>query len=399
MLFDASLFKATCTRDFYHAAHAAVARPDLMRAPVTACRGVARRPGLLSYPKSLEQPSRPLLGSRSAWLRGPGARSQAPRSASSSAAAATATSPAKGAAPDVRNVRSQPSNPAAAAAVPRSLLPVPGAHPRKAANAPLSVGFAQRLAQKANPTTLYELAPQKTFLAGSFSAAFTCWSAAAWHFLAVLPTIPKEAAWWVPLPYGCETLFMAFMGARFGMMPANMIKSIKVLPASHLTKTSASNNRKPAFQESDVRLEIRVRRAWPIPGLPPKTLIVAPHEVVMKARMYNREPWVSPKEKMLQRQKEEERRKAERQHTMDHLMTSPFRDFYKVWRRFFNAFKNGMTGEGAAPIYIKDTKYKLDITDGYVLDEGQALDRIVRIEEDPRVTELRARLAKKDEYL
>lgn len=43
-------------------------------------------------------------------------------------------------------------------------------------------------------------------------------------------------------------------------------------------------------------------------------------------------------------------------------------------------FRRGVTGEGFAPIEVDGLKFKLDITDAYVLEEGRALDRLVKIE-------------------
>lgn len=107
--------------------------------------------------------------------------------------------------------------------------------------------------------------------------------------------------------------------------------------------------------------------------------------------MYNRKTVPSDYEKMVLKQEEVERRKKEREYEMSHLMTAPFRHAGQVISMLFVAFRRGITGEGFAPITIGDIKYKLDITSAYALEEGRALDRIVRIEEDPAI----ARLASK----
>ena len=69
---------------------------------------------------------------------------------------------------------------------------------------------------------------------------------------------------------------------------------------------------------------------------------------------------------------------------MDNLLTAPFRDAGKGATTVFESIKRGLTGEGFAPIEIKGHKFKLDIINAYALEDGRAMDRIVKIIENER---------------
>ncbi|KAI8966834.1 hypothetical protein F5Y11DRAFT_5557 [Daldinia sp. FL1419] len=250
--------------------------------------------------------------------------------------------------------------------------------PAKTVQPPL-LSFAQKLADKSSPTTLYEAGPQKVFLFSSYTAGVFFIGAAAINIIVNVYSLPEGLHWIVSVGFGAMGLLLAAAGTRFALMPAGMIRSIKVLPARSL-KAPSQAAKANASGNVPVRLEIEVRRSVPIPGLPLRRIQVDPNDVVMKAPLYNRKAPMSEYEKMLQKKQEELRRKQEREYEMNHLMTAPFRHGKQVFGQLFRSFRRGLTGEGFAPIIVNGVKYKLDITAAYVLEEGRALDRIVKIE-------------------
>lgn len=117
----------------------------------------------------------------------------------------------------------------------------------------------------------------------------------------------------------------------------------------------------------------------------------------MKARLYNAPPAGAAAQKTAaERRAEEARRKAARQYELDHIMTAPFRDGARAAGTVMAGIRRGITGEGFAPLIVNGVKYKLDITSAYALDEGRALDRVVRVEEDPSLHRLASRLFKRE---
>ncbi|KAI0850955.1 hypothetical protein F5Y00DRAFT_231257 [Daldinia vernicosa] len=250
--------------------------------------------------------------------------------------------------------------------------------PAKNVPSPL-LSFAQKLADKSSPTILYEAGPQGVFLFSSYTAGLFFIGAAAINIVVNVYNLPEGLHWIVSVGFGMVGLLLAACGTRFALMPAGMIRSIKVLPArSFKTPNTAAKTATP--ESLPVRLEIEARRTVPFPGVPLRRIQVDPNDVVMKAPLYNRKAPPSDYEKMLMKKQEEVRRKQEREYEMNHLMTAPFRHGKQAFSMLFKNFRRGLTGEGFAPITINGVKYKLDITSAYVLEEGRALDRIVKID-------------------
>lgn len=260
-------------------------------------------------------------------------------------------------------------------------VPRPGLGSGTALSRGPSASYANLLSQNKNGTTLYEAAPGRLFLLSAYSAGLLCTGAAVVNlYLNVLNT-PPGVGEWVPYAFGALALALAIFGMHFAFMPANVIRSIRVLPAPSPTSLTA--------RSAPARLEIKVRRLTPIPGFPLKTLEVEPAAVTMKARMYNPRVELSAEDRFSQRQEAEQRKKAERQYEMDHLMSAPFRHGATVMSNVFAGLRKGLTGEGFAPIEIQGKHYRLDISSGYALDDGRALDRVVNIAEDAKVAQLR----------
>ncbi|KAI1807888.1 hypothetical protein F4811DRAFT_503562 [Daldinia bambusicola] len=238
------------------------------------------------------------------------------------------------------------------------------------------LSFAQKLADKPSPTTLYEAAPHGVFLLSSYTAGFFFVGCAAINIILNVYNQPEGLHWIVSVGFGAMGVLLAAAGTRFALMPAGMIRSIKVLPA----KSVKASDSAAAKANLPVRLEIEARRSMPFPGLPLRRIQADPSDVVMKAPLYNRKAPLSEYEKVLLKKQEEARRKQEREYEMNHLMTAPFRHARQAFGLLFKNFRRGLTGEGFAPIYVNGVRYKLDITSAYVLEEGRALDRIVKIE-------------------
>jgi hypothetical protein len=75
--------------------------------------------------------------------------------------------------------------------------------------------------------------------------------------------------------------------------------------------------------------------------------------------------------KRLEREREEERKKS--------IWWRPFRDANKAFSKLFKAMRLVWTRETFLALEVKRQKHKLDIGGGWALDEGRALDRLVRI--------------------
>ncbi|KAH8159570.1 hypothetical protein CIB48_g8682 [Xylaria polymorpha] len=242
----------------------------------------------------------------------------------------------------------------------------------------LNVSYAQRLAMKAKPTTLYEAAPQTGFLISSYGASFFCFGSAAINSWFNVFNLPPGISQWVPVGFGVISFVFAALGTIFALRPASIIRSIQLLPRQLQA---------PGSPPGPVLLEVAARRIAP---LPLKRIRVEPERVVLLNRMHHRAVVLSQEEMAVKKLKDAERRKAERQYELDHLMTAPFRDARRLSSSLLGNIRRGLTGEGFAPVFVNGVRYKLDIDGGYALENGQVLDRLVKIQSDPNLAQIQS---------
>ncbi|GAW19146.1 hypothetical protein ANO14919_086300 [Xylariales sp. No.14919] len=244
------------------------------------------------------------------------------------------------------------------------------------------LSYGQRLAMLPRPTMLYEAAPQTGFLASSYGAAFFCLGSAGINSWFNVFNLPPGISPWVPVGFGIVSFMFASIGTLFALRPSSIIRSIKVLPYSTSRQTQEPSPRR-------VMLEVIARRISPIP-LPSKRLQVEPENIVLVNRMQHR-PVVLSREQMAAKKLEDaKRRKQEREYELSHLMTAPFRDAARASSTLMGNFRRGLTGEGFVPVFINGIKYKLDVEGGYALENGQVLDRLVKIQPDQRLARIQS---------
>ncbi|KAH8673901.1 hypothetical protein BX600DRAFT_456485 [Xylariales sp. PMI_506] len=246
-----------------------------------------------------------------------------------------------------------------------------------------AASFAHKLALSKQGTVLYEGSPQRMFIASSFTAGFACMGAAAINIHYNVFNPPPGVPEWTAYAFGTLGLVLAILGMNFALMPSGIVRIIRVLPFAN---GSTAGHPK-------VQLEIMVRRLTPIPGFPLKRMVVEPNQIVMSARLHNPVRPPTELEKLRMNQDWTARKKAQKEYDDEHRMTIPFRDAKWAFSTIFTNIRRGLTGEGFAPVQIQGKKYKLDITNAYVFEEGRALDRLVKIEEDPKLAPLLSRRA------
>ncbi|KAI0816551.1 hypothetical protein GGR55DRAFT_627412 [Xylaria sp. FL0064] len=245
------------------------------------------------------------------------------------------------------------------------------------------LSYAQRLAMKPNPTTLYEAAPQTSFLISSYGAAFFCMGSAGINSWFNVFNLPPGLSPWIPVGFGVVSFMFAAIGTIFALRPSSIIRSISVVPYSQ----SQRQGLEPLPQS--ITLEVTARRISPIP-LPVKRFQVKPEQIALVNRMQPRVMVLSEGERIAKQREDAIRRKQERQYDLDHLMTAPFRDAGRVSSTIWSNIRRGLTGEGFEPVYINGVQYKLDTEGGYALENGQVMDRLVKIQPDPQLARLQS---------
>lgn len=257
--------------------------------------------------------------------------------------------------------------------------------------------YAEQLARKGR-TLLYEAPSHFWFRAGCFSSAAFCVSYTVYQYWTVILHPPEGLMWWIPHAYALVLLVMSGMGAYFVMGAGRIVRSIEAVPASAAKLQAASSARAGAAAAAaatmtPIYIEVAMRR--PVPFAPPKKMLLRPEEVQLPFRMFALYSGGGPAAALGQQQQQQQAvglaervraeraardaRIAERKYTMDHILTAPFRDAGKAFGSAWVGIRRSFNREGFAKIKLKDREYKIDVTGGWALDEGRAMDRLLPV--------------------
>jgi hypothetical protein len=269
--------------------------------------------------------------------------------------------------------------------------PILGAATTQAAARPAT--YAEQLALKGR-TLLYESPSHFWFRAGCFSSATFCVSYTVYQYWTVILHPPEGLMWWIPHAFGAILVFMAGMGAYFVMGAGRIVRSIEAVPAAAVAKqiaAKASGTAATATTTSPVYVEVTTRRMAPF--MPPKKHLLLPEEVQLPFRMYTLfagargghpellgpQKAVSLAESVRAERAARDAKIAARKYTMDHIMTAPFRDAGKAFGGAWRGIKRSFNREGFAKIQLGKQEYKLDVTGGWALEDGRAMDRLLLV--------------------
>ncbi|TAQ85714.1 hypothetical protein B7494_g5963 [Chlorociboria aeruginascens] len=247
---------------------------------------------------------------------------------------------------------------------------------------PIYQSYAKTLAQKAHPTPLYQAPSHALLIFSSYSAAAFCLAWVGYNAWAVFLNPPPNLPAWAPYAYGGICVFMGAFAGWIMLGPYRIVKTITAFPANAKQLVGVKN--KP-IGRGGLIVEIELTKMHPLPFLKAKKLYAQPEEIYLLT------PIVPPEVKRLggrelMRIREEEEREKQRvlEYERSHIMTRPFRDMSRAFSQFthsiFVATRKMWTGVGFVKIKVKGKGgYKIDITDGWALDGGRGLERLVGV--------------------
>ena len=174
---------------------------------------------------------------------------------------------------------------------------------------------------------------------------------------------------------------MACFGGWLFLGPARLIRTITAIPRHAKSISFAAVGKTSA---PELQVEVVLRKMLPVPFFPARVLYAKPGELVL-ARPLLPPPSrrLTPEEELSRQLKLKEAAKAAHEYEKSHIMTSPFRHGSRAFSQaFYNLFKaigRTWTREGFLKVGVKGATYKLDVTGGWALDGGRALDRLSKI--------------------
>ena len=166
------------------------------------------------------------------------------------------------------------------------------------------------------------------------------------------------------------------------LSPSRLIRTITAVPKIS-SKAAGGGKALPRIGQYNLELEIELRKMIPLPFLKPRKLYIKPEDIVIRSPLV-RPPArkLTPVEtyELMLHEKEEKRKALEYEQT--HIMSAPFRHMSKLLFNLFKAIARAWTREGFAKLRANGQTYKLDVTGGWALDGGKALDRLVTLKPD-----------------
>ncbi|EGS20668.1 uncharacterized protein CTHT_0025040 [Thermochaetoides thermophila DSM 1495] len=263
--------------------------------------------------------------------------------------------------------------------------------------------YAERLASRGR-TLLYEAPSHFWFRAGCFSSGAFCASYTVYQYWTVILHPPEGLLWWVPHAFGVILVFMSGMAAYFIMGTGRIVRTIEAVPWRQvfgegvpkkkpwMSKAVKKSLQTTSPQEGAKKVLVEVATRGMIPFWPAKKRLYLPEEIQLPMRMNSvygsgaiggagpqNNEYLSLAERVRRERALREAREAERKYNMDHILTAPFRDARKVFRGMFKGIRRSFDREGFVKIKLGDEKYKLDVTGGWALDEGRAMDRLLAV--------------------
>ncbi|OBT63573.1 hypothetical protein VE03_07002 [Pseudogymnoascus sp. 23342-1-I1] len=224
--------------------------------------------------------------------------------------------------------------------------------------------YTAKLASRSTPTPLY-IAPSHTFyILAAYTGATFCIAYAGFSFYANVRNPPAGLSAWVPIAFGGICFLMAAMGGWLLFAPASLIRSI----TAHPVKSLVANG------QPTLRIDIELRKMLPVPFMAPRIVSAAPADLQLNHSIYA--PPARPETAAERARQLAEEREAEKQKS---ILLAPFRHASQAFFGLFVAIRRTWTRDGFLRLKTGKRSYKLDITGGWALDEGRALDRICKV--------------------
>lgn len=224
--------------------------------------------------------------------------------------------------------------------------------------------YIRQLAQRGAPTTLYEAPSHAWMKFGSWSTSLFCFSYGT-YTLSFYLNPPPGLAWWVGPSYSVIAIAFALVGTMFLLRANGIVKTIRALPEAGSQVTPRVN------------MEVTVKSM--LPFMRPKVIVAPCTKVALKSRIVAAPEFLTPLEKVEKKKEEARAKEAKRKYEMAHLFSAPFRHAWTGAKSAMRGMRQLFTGNGFGSLKVSGTSYRLDVTNAWMLDEGRALDRLVKV--------------------
>lgn len=175
---------------------------------------------------------------------------------------------------------------------------------------------------------------------------------------------------------------MAAAGGYFLLGPAWIVKSITAMPQSALKAAGAVTK---GVAPGEMRIEVALRKMFPIPFIPARKLYLKPDEIQLEHQLARVDLKLTTAELRAIKIAEAEEAQKALEYEQTHIMSKGPRMIGRIISRgsfdIFKAVRRTWTQEGFTNLRIKRYNYKLDVSGGWALEGGRALDRLVTVKQ------------------
>ncbi|CAK7230139.1 hypothetical protein SCUCBS95973_007471 [Sporothrix curviconia] len=287
-------------------------------------------------------------------------------------------------------------------------------------------GFAEQLGRRTVSTLLYEAPSHFWFRATTLTAGFLTIAYTVGNYWTVFAYPPENLLWWVPHAFAVICGVMIAGGTYFLMGGLGIIRVIHAIPSARIEAIAGKGAAATAARAvkdagggpmPPIFLELEIGRVLPI--LPARKRYILPENLVVPFRFasyglsgamvpvagaavtgtaaaataaatgaaagagsgHSNAP-LTGYERVKAHEAEQERIAKAREYEMDHLMTAPFRHAGQGAQSFWHQIQRAFSREGFVPVLVNGDRQKLDVTGGWALENGRALDRLVTLKND-----------------
>ncbi|PQE13231.1 SMC domain protein [Rutstroemia sp. NJR-2017a BBW] len=240
--------------------------------------------------------------------------------------------------------------------------------------------YVDALALKSRSTLLYEAPSHNGFVIGSYLGGSFCLAFGALTFWNSYLNAPADIPTWVPVAFGTTCFFLAICGGYLFLAPNGLVRSITAIPTPLLRPSPPT-----ATATAPLHLQITLRRAFPIPFMPPRILTVVPSACTLTSHIYH---YLTPAEQrraeLLHKQKMAEMAEYDRTRIIGRGVRHASQGIFELVRVMGRCW----TGEGLVKMKVEGTRasggdrtLKIDGQMGWALDAGRGLERVVKVVE------------------
>ncbi|KAG9238160.1 hypothetical protein BJ875DRAFT_76049 [Amylocarpus encephaloides] len=239
--------------------------------------------------------------------------------------------------------------------------------------------YAQTLAKLPHATPLYT-APSHTLYRGTCYTSGIFFMLYAGYAMSVYLTPNDGLPVWVPYLFGGAGMVFGGIGTKALLGASRIIKSITAVPKRILVANKSVGEEK-LNKIGRVGLEVELRKTIPNPFFPPRRFYIAPSEFKIPNPL---SPPLNPEQRRELREFEaeirEERRKQKEKYDQANVLSRGSTKMSMTMFTLFHNTKRAWTRYGFVGVKVAGETCQLDVTGGWALEDGKALDRLVVVE-------------------